>query len=91
MSQASQEAAVKQVISISLGLSEKDYQFETEFLGQDFIIKRFGTDGNMEKAAELLLKWDKDAEAIGLGNVKSPYGFGPRYLTKKHHHKLINS
>ncbi len=88
MSQASQEVAVKQVISISLGSSEKDYQFETEFLGQDFIIKRFGTDGNMEKAAELLLKWDKDAEAIGLGNVKFPYGFGPRYLTKKYHHKL---
>jgi len=81
MSQESQEAAVKQVISISLGSSEKDYQFETEFLGQDFIIKRFGTDGDMEKAAGLLLKWDKDAEAIGLGNVKFPYGFGPRYLT----------
>jgi len=79
---------VKQVVSISLGPSENNYQFETEFLGQDFIIKRFGTDGDMEKAAELLLKWDKDAEVIGLGNVKFPYGFGPRYLIKKHHHKL---
>ena len=79
---------MKQVISISLGLSENNYQFETEFLGQDFIIKRVGTDGDMEKAAGLLLKWDKDAEAIGLGNVKFPYSFGPRYLIKKHHHKL---
>jgi predicted amino acid dehydrogenase len=88
ISKGSQEAVVKQVISISLGSSEKDYQFETDFLGQDFIIKRFGTDGDMEKAAGLLLKYDKDADAIGLGNVKFPYGVGPRYLTKKHHHKL---
>ncbi len=79
---------MKQVISISLGSREQDYQFETEFMGQDFIIKRIGTDGDMEKAAGLLLKWDKDAEAIGIGNVKFPYGIGPRYLTKKHHHKL---
>jgi hypothetical protein len=86
--QPSQEAAVKQVISISLGSSANDYQFETEFLGQDFIIKRFGTDGDMEKAAGLLLKWDKEADAIGLGNVKFPYGLGPRYLIKKHHHQL---
>ncbi|MGD9251498.1 MAG: hypothetical protein PVG19_09765, partial [Desulfobacterales bacterium] len=79
---------MKQVISISLGSSANDYQFETEFLGQDFIIKRFGTDGDMEKAAGLLLKWDKEADAIGLGNVKFPYGLGPRYLIKKHHHQL---
>ena len=34
MSQASQEVAVKQVISISLGSSEKDYQFETEVVSR---------------------------------------------------------
>ncbi len=79
---------MKKVISISLGPSARDYEFETEFLGQDFIIKRIGTDGDMEKAAALLLKWDKEAAAIGLGGIKAPYGIGPRYLAKKRHNKL---
>jgi len=79
---------VKQIISISLGTSKNDYEFETEFLGQDFNIKRFGTDGDMDKAAEMLLEWDKEADAIGLGNVKFPYGIGPRYLAKKHTDKI---
>ena len=74
---------MKQVVSISLGASDKDYEFETEFLGQDFRITRIGTDGDLDKAAELLLAWDRRADAIGLGQVKFPYGIGPRYLTRK--------
>jgi len=79
---------LKQVVSISMGSSEHDYEFETEFLGQEFNITRLGTDGDMEKAAEMLLRWDKKADAIGLGSLKFPYGFGPRYLTRKHMDKL---
>jgi predicted amino acid dehydrogenase len=81
---------VKQIVSISLGSSETDYEFETEFLGQEFNIKRLGTDGDLEKAAEMLLQWDKNAAAIGLGGVKFPYGLSPRYLKKKHMDKLEN-
>jgi len=79
---------VKQIVSISLGSSETDYEFKTEFLGQNFFVRRFGTDGDLEKAAEMLLQWDKEADVIGLGNIKFPYGLGPRYLTRKHEDKL---
>jgi len=79
---------VKQIVSISLGSSKTDYEFETEFLGQDFNIKRLGTDGDLEKAAEMLLQWDKNADVIGIGGVKLPYGLNPRYLKKKHMDKL---
>ena len=79
---------MKQVVSISLGSSNKDYAFNTEFLGQEFNIKRIGTDGDLEKAAELLLRMDKEADAIGLGQIKYPYGIGPRYLNKTKHHKI---
>jgi len=82
------EVTLKQIVSISLGSSDHDYEFETEFLGQEFSVIRLGTDGDMEKAAEMLLRWDKEADAIGLGCVKFPYGFGPRYLTRKHVDKL---
>lgn len=79
---------MKQVVSISLGPSANDYEFETEFLGQSFTVTRIGTNGDLNKAAELLLQWDKKADAIGLGHVKFPYGIGPRYLTKKQDNHL---
>jgi predicted amino acid dehydrogenase len=79
---------VKQVVSISLGPSANDYEFETEFLGQNFTVTRIGTNGDLDKAAGLLLQWDKKADAIGLGHVKFPYGIGPRYLTKKQDNHL---
>jgi len=75
---------VKQIISINLGTSKDDYEFETEFLGQQFNVKRIGVDSDMEKAASLVLKWDKKADAIGIGNIKFPYNIGPKSLIRKH-------
>ena len=68
---------MKQVVSISLGASEKDYAFNTEFLGQDFTIRRLGTDGDLEKAAKLLLRMDKEADAIG------PHSSDGKFLPQK--------
>ena len=75
---------MKQIVSINLGASKDDYEFETEFLGQQFNVKRIGVNGDMEKAASLVLKWDKKADAIGIGNIKFPYGIGPKSLVSKH-------
>ena len=40
------EETVKTIVSISLGPRSDDYAFETEFLGQDFEIRRMGTNGS---------------------------------------------
>ncbi|OQY07939.1 MAG: dehydrogenase [Desulfobacteraceae bacterium 4572_123] len=79
---------MKQIVSISLGDSKNDYEFETEFLGRDFKINRLGVDGDMEEAARLVLEWDKKADVIGIGNIKFPYGIGPRYLIRRHDDKI---
>ncbi len=79
---------MKQIVSISLGPSSKDYEFETEFLGQNFNIKRFGADGDMDKAARMLLAWDNRADALGLGNMKFPKTIGPMHSTQQHAEKL---
>jgi hypothetical protein len=85
---ARQEEAVKQVVSISLGSSDKDYAFNTEFLGQQFTIKRLGTDGDLEKAAELLLRWDKEADAIGLGHYQIPLWYRPTLFEQNKHSRI---
>ncbi len=67
---------MKQIINISLGASRDDYELKTKFLGKPFHVQRFGTDGHLEKAADLLLRWNKKADAIGLGSIKFPYTIG---------------
>lgn len=79
---------MKHIVSVSLGSSKDNYEFETEFLGQEFKIQRIGTDGSREKAAEKLLEYDKRADAIGIGHVKFPYAKASTYLSKKHDDKI---
>lgn len=68
----------KKIIGVSLGPSVNDFQFETEFLGQDFEVQRIGTDGDVDKVAELLVKHDGEAAAFGLGSFKFPPTVGPK-------------
>ena len=62
---------MKHIIQISLGPSIDDNEFETDFLKQKFSVQRLGTDGDVEKASDLLLKWNKKADAIALGGIRS--------------------
>jgi len=79
---------VKLVISVSLGPAEEDYAFETEFLGQDFMIRRFGTDGDTARAARLLLDWDGKADAIGLSGVRFPTPFSVGFRARRQEERL---
>ncbi len=53
---------MKTIVNISLGPSEKDYDFTTRFMGQDFYIRRIGTDGDTDQTADLLAEWDTRAD-----------------------------
>ena len=44
-----------------------------DFSGQKFNIKRIGTDGDTDVAADLLSQWDTEADAIGLGGLNFNY------------------
>jgi len=64
---------MKQIVSISLGSSKDDYDFEGEYIEKDFRIRRFGTDGSMVRAMDLIVEWSEKADAIGIGGLKYPY------------------
>lgn len=74
---------MKQIVSISLGSSSDDYEFETEFMGHDFRVRRIGTDGDVDKAADFIREWDYKVDAFGLGNVKFPYISDSKSMLKK--------
>jgi len=59
----------KQVVSISLGSAKRNSTTTAEFCGQQFEIKRIGTDGSKEAAAALIREMDGQVDAIGLGGT----------------------
>lgn len=60
---------VKKVVSISLGSSTRNHLVETEILGERFIIERIGTDGDKNKAIELIRALDGKVDAFGIGGT----------------------
>lgn len=75
---------MKQVVSISLGSSKRNGTTVATFGGQEFSIKRIGTDGNTEEAARLIRELDGKVAAIGLGGTDLyVYAGNKRYMFKE--------
>jgi hypothetical protein len=60
---------MKQATSVSLGSSARDKNVEVELLGQEIIIERRGTDGNVEAATALFTELDGRVDALGVGGI----------------------
>ncbi len=60
---------MKRVVSVSLGSSKRDHKVEAEFLGEKFVIERIGTDGDMERAIQMIRELDGKVDAFGMGGI----------------------
>ncbi len=60
---------MKKVVSVSLGSSKRDKTSVARILGEDFEISRIGTDGDMNRFAQLIAELDGKVDAIGLGGI----------------------
>lgn len=60
---------MKRVVSVSLGSSKRDHAFETDFMGEHFRIERIGTDGDWDKAINLIRELDGKIDAFGMGGI----------------------
>jgi len=60
---------LKRVVSVSLGASKRDHVFETDFMGEHFRIERIGTDGDWDKAINLIREMDGKVDAFGMGGI----------------------
>jgi hypothetical protein len=60
---------MKQVVSISLGSSKRDHTAEVNLMGQSFLVKRIGTDGDMKKMIRFIKENDGKVDAFGLGGM----------------------
>ena len=60
---------MKRAVSISIGSSKRDKAVELTLLGETVRIERIGTDGDMEKAAQLYRDLDGQVDAFGVGGA----------------------
>lgn len=60
---------MKRAVSISLGSSTRNKAVIVNLLGEQVSIERIGTDGDMEKAAQLYKDLDGKVEAFGVGGA----------------------
>jgi len=60
---------MKRAVSVSLGSSKRNSSVEIELLGERVSIERIGTDGDMERAAELFGELDGKVDAFGVGGT----------------------
>jgi hypothetical protein len=58
---------MKRVVSVSLGSSDRDKSVQVQLGGEDFTVERIGTDGDMQKFADLIRQLDGNVNAIGFG------------------------
>ena len=79
---------MKTIVSISLGASEADYAFSTQFLGHKFRVKRLGADGSFRRATQMIREWRDKADVIGLGMVPDHHAVGTSYFVERSTRKL---
>jgi hypothetical protein len=70
---------MKRAVSISIGSSKRDKTVEIELLGEKVSIERIGTDGSMERAAQLYRDLDGKVDAFGVGGTDLGLTVGSRY------------
>ncbi|MGD8457777.1 MAG: hypothetical protein PVF83_15450 [Anaerolineales bacterium] len=70
---------MKRAVSISLGSSKRNKAVEIELMGERVSIERIGTDGDMEKAAQLFKELDGQVDAFGLGGTDLGLAIGETY------------
>jgi predicted amino acid dehydrogenase len=81
---------MKKVVTVTLGSSKQDFEFETDFLGQRFQVKRMGADDDTGKAWELMRRQQATADAIGLGEIGDHYQVGLSTVVNKETRRLLN-
>lgn len=74
---------VKRVVGVSIGSPERDHSVEVDILGQRIRVERIGTDGDKQRAIEMIRELDGKVAAIGLGGIDVYlYAMGRRYIIR---------
>ncbi|HBG09690.1 MAG: quinate 5-dehydrogenase [Firmicutes bacterium] len=75
---------MRRIVSVSIGSSTRDSKAEVHVLGEDFTLERIGTDGDMQKAIEIIKELDGKVDAFGMGGIDLYlWGGSRRYILRE--------
>lgn len=60
---------MKHIVSISIGSSKRNHSVSMEINNETVLIERIGTDGDIEKAIDLIKELDGKVDAFGMGGI----------------------
>lgn len=60
---------MRRIVSVSIGSSRRDSEAVVNVCGEDFLIERIGTDGDIKKAIEMIEELDGQVAAFGMGGI----------------------
>jgi predicted amino acid dehydrogenase len=81
--------SIKRVATITLGSSKRDHAFETDFLGHRFHVRRAGADNDVNRAWDLMRRYQSKVDAIGLGEVGDHYHVGQDTMINRETRRLL--
>lgn len=70
---------MKRAVSVSIGSSTRNKTVIIQLLGEEISIERIGTDGDMEKAAQIYRELDGKVDAFGVGGTDLGLQVGERW------------
>lgn len=70
---------MKRAVSVSIGSSTRNKTVIINLLGEEIAIERIGTDGDMEKAAQIYRELDGKVDAFGVGGTDLGLQVADRY------------
>ncbi len=75
---------MKRIVSVSIGASSRNHSVTVNICGQDFLIERIGTDGDLKKAVRLIEELDGKVDVFGMGGIDLYLygGNGRRYVIR---------
>ena len=75
---------MKRIVSVSIGASSRNHRVTVNICGQDFMIERIGTDGDIKKAINLIRELDGKVDVFGMGGIDLYLygGNGRRYVIR---------
>ncbi len=88
---APSSSAPLHVVSVSLGSSSRDHRASAQILGREWILERRGTDGDLDRAAQLIAELDGTVAAIGLGGIDLVLKAGGRSYLLRDAQKLARA
>jgi predicted amino acid dehydrogenase len=81
----------KEIVSVSLGPSSRDFEFATQMFGEEVHVRRFGADGDVRRARELVAQFDGQVDAIGLGAMNIYFQVGHRTYVHQQIRQVANA